>query len=268
MRAAALWISLLASTSFAATPLVEVKQVIPDVVLDLRYATGQNFLGRKVYPDGARCLLRKETVERLDVVAKALRKQGLRLRLYDCYRPRAVQWEMWAILPKPGYVADPRKGSNHNRGTAVDLTLADAAGKELEMPTGFDSFEKAAHHGYAGAPQSAIRHRELLREAMEAAGFVKNRMEWWHYDLPRATKFPVLDEPLVDEPACFEPAELQALIASAKAAQARGDEAAALHDYARVVEHSAAGSELHAAALGVISARAKERASSIPRRCR
>lgn len=177
--------------------LVDVAQAIPDAVLDLRYATDDNFLKKKVYPDGARCLLRPETVERLKVAAQALREKGLRLRLYDCFRPRSVQWEMWKIFPKPGYVADPRKGSNHNRGTAVDLTLANAAGEEVEMPTGFDVFEKAAHHGYAGASKQATQNRETLREAMEAAGFNKNRMEWWHYSIPGAKKFPVLEEPLV-----------------------------------------------------------------------
>ncbi|MGA9522655.1 MAG: D-alanyl-D-alanine dipeptidase [Myxococcaceae bacterium] len=177
--------------------LVDVTTAIPDAVLDLRYATGNNFLRKQVYPDGARCLLRPETVERLQKAAEALRKQGHRIRLYDCFRPRSVQWEMWKILPKPGYVADPRKGSHHNRGTAVDLGLSTPDGREVEMPTPFDTFSRAAHHGYAGATEAAIRHRELLREAMEAAGFRKNRMEWWHYSLPNAGRFPILDEPLV-----------------------------------------------------------------------
>ncbi len=177
--------------------LVDVTTAIPDAMLDLRYATENNFLGKKVYPDGARCLLRPETMERLQKAADALREKGYRIRLYDCFRPRSVQWEMWKILPKPGYVADPRKGSHHNRGTAVDLGLSTPDGREVEMPTPFDTFSRAAHHGYAGASKAAIRHRELLREAMERAGFRKNRMEWWHYSLPNAGRLPVLDEPLV-----------------------------------------------------------------------
>ncbi len=181
----------------AAPALVDVTAHIPDVVLDLRYATENNFIGRKVYPDGARCLLLPQTVERLVKVADRLREKGYRLLLYDCYRPRSVQWEMWKILPKPGYVADPAKGSHHNRGAAVDLGLADREGRELEHPTPFDTFTRAAHHGYAGASEAATRHRELLCEAMEAEGFRKNRMEWWHYALPNAGRFPVLDEPLV-----------------------------------------------------------------------
>lgn len=267
---ALLFAAVLASTHAVAGDapvLVDVKQALPDAVLDLRYATEDNFLGRKVYPDGARCLLRPETVKRLKVAAQSLKKQGYRLRLYDCYRPRSVQWEMWAILPRPGYVADPRKGSNHNRGTAVDLTLADESGRELEMPTGFDSFEKAAHHGYAGASAAATKHRETLREAMEAAGFRKNRMEWWHYSIPGATKFPVLDEPLVEEPACFDAEALEELNRSAQAAQEAKELPRALHDFARIVEHSDPKSDLHQAALRAITRHAPERASSIPRRC-
>lgn len=176
-----------------APELVDIAQRIPDAVLDLRYATENNFLKRKVYPDGARCLLHADAAARLQKAANALREKGFRLRLYDCFRPRSVQWEMWKILPKPGYVADPKKGSNHNRGVAVDVTLADAAGEEVEMPTPFDTFGPAAHHKYAGASKAAKRHREILLRAMEAAGFRRNKMEWWHYDLAGASKYPVRD---------------------------------------------------------------------------
>lgn len=175
--------------------LVDATTVVQDLVVDLRYATEDNFLKKKVYPGGARCLLRMETAQLLKKAADQLRPRGLRLKVYDCYRPRSVQWEMWRILPKPGYVADPRKGSNHNRGAAVDLTLVTSDGGELEMPTPFDTFSSAAHHGYTGGSEASRRHRELLRQAMEGAGFKPNRMEWWHYDLPHARIFPVLDQP-------------------------------------------------------------------------
>lgn len=175
--------------------LVLVQTLIPDLVEDLRYKTADNFLKEKVYPDSARCLLRESVAKRLAKAAQALRTKGLRLKVFDCYRPRSVQWKMWKILPRPGYVADPRKGSNHNRGAAVDLTLVDAQDRELEMPTGFDSFEKAAHHGYPGGSEASRRNRELLREAMEAAGFRKNKMEWWHYDATDHKKHAVLDQP-------------------------------------------------------------------------
>lgn len=176
-------------------PLVDATSVVEDLGLDLRYATADNFLKKKVYPDSARCLLLPESASKLKAAAAVLRPQGYRLKVYDCYRPRAVQWEMWKIMPVPGYVADPRKGSNHNRGGAVDLTMVTLEGKEVEMPTPFDTFTPEAHHGYAGGTEASRKHREILREAMEGAGFVPNRMEWWHYDLPDAKTRPVLDVP-------------------------------------------------------------------------
>ncbi|MBU8895492.1 D-alanyl-D-alanine dipeptidase [Corallococcus sp. H22C18031201] len=176
-------------------PLVDATTVVEDLVLDLRYATPDNFLNRKVYPDGARCLLLPDAARRLKQAADALRPKGYRLKVYDCYRPRAVQWEMWKIMPKPGYVADPRKGSNHNRGAAVDLTLVTREGGEVEMPTPFDSFSPAAHQGYTGGTPASRAHRAILLEAMTGTGFTPNKMEWWHFDLPGATKLPVQDVP-------------------------------------------------------------------------
>ncbi len=184
-----------AGTPKAAASLVDATTVVADLVVDLRYATEDNFLKRKVYPDSARCLLLPESAQRLKKAADALRAKGYRLKVYDCYRPRAVQWEMWKIMPVPGYVANPRTGSNHNRGGAVDLTLTTLEGQEVEMPTPFDTFSPAAHHGYAGGTEASRTHREILREAMEGVGFKRNRMEWWHYDLPDAKKRPVLDVP-------------------------------------------------------------------------
>ena len=184
----------------AGTPVVDATEVVTDLVLDMKYATSDNFLKQQVYPDGARCLLLPQTAERLKKAADTLRGQGYRLKVYDCYRPIAVQWQMWKILPKPGYVANPKKGGNHNRGAAVDLTLVTAGGEEVEMPTPFDTFTRAAHQGYAGGSAKSRANRERLRAAMEAAGFKPNRMEWWHFDLPGATKLPVLDVPFGPKP--------------------------------------------------------------------
>ena len=175
--------------------LVEVQARIPDAVVDLRYATADNFLKKAVYPPSARCYLRPEALERLVKAADALRAQGFRLKLYDCYRPRSVQWQMWKLFPHPGYVADPNKGSPHNRGAAVDLTLATKDGHEVEMPTPFDTFSPAAHHGFMGVSPTAIHHRERLHRAMLDAGFKENRMEWWHYQLVDSGRYPVLDLP-------------------------------------------------------------------------
>lgn len=174
-------------------PLVPVADAIPDAVVDLRYATANNFLKQKLYPDDARCLLLKSTVTALARAAASLRRQGYRLYVYDCYRPVGVQWQMWKAFPKPGYVADPRTGSLHNRGAAVDLSLAHLDGGEVEMPTAFDTFSKKAHHSATDVTPAASLNRQTLRAAMEDAGFVKNAMEWWHYQLPLAARYPVRD---------------------------------------------------------------------------
>ncbi len=176
--------------------LADVSRLIPDAVLDIRYATDDNFLGRKLYPQ-ARCLLRRPVAERLARAAGRLRARGYRLRLWDCYRPHAVQREMWRVEPRPGYVADPRLGSNHSRGAAVDLSLVTADGREVEMPTPFDSFERHARaNATAGVSAAARRHRRILRDAMEAEGFAVNPAEWWHFNSPGARFYRVLDLPL------------------------------------------------------------------------
>ncbi len=189
--------ALLLSVLVAAAPepLVEVTTVIPDAVVDLRYATSDNFMKKQVYPPAARCLLLERSARLLVEAAKVLREQGFRLRLYDCYRPHSVQYELWKVMPVPGYVADPKKGSNHNRGGAVDLGLVTLDGGDVEFPSPYDFFGKAAHHGYTAGSRAALRHRDTLRAAMEGAGFKRNPMEWWHYDLPDAAKYPLRDEP-------------------------------------------------------------------------
>jgi D-alanyl-D-alanine dipeptidase len=187
---------LLAAAPDAGVPaLLDVQARLPDVVVDLRYATSDNFMKKAVYPPEARCLLIEPSLERLEAAASVLRAQGYRLTLYDCYRPHAVQWELWKVLPKPGYVADPKKGSNHNRGGAIDLSLVTLDGGVVEMPSPYDFFGPAAHHGFDGGTATSRANRERLKAAMTGAGFTINPMEWWHYDLPDARRFPLRDEP-------------------------------------------------------------------------
>jgi len=196
-------ISLLAAAALAAAPpagpdLVDVSGLVPDAVLDLRYATGDNFLGRAVYPE-ARCLLLRPAAERLARAAARLRREGYRLLLWDCYRPLSVQREMWRLRPRPGYLADPRRGSHHNRGAAVDLSLARADGRPVEMPTPFDAFDRRAHaDAVEGISEAARRHRRLLRQALEAEGFLVNPREWWHFAARDAARHPLLDVPLAE----------------------------------------------------------------------
>ncbi|HTP26096.1 MAG TPA: D-alanyl-D-alanine dipeptidase [Anaeromyxobacteraceae bacterium] len=188
--------AVLSAAATSGPVLVDVGRVIPDAVLDMRYATADNFLHRRVYAT-ARCLLRRDVADRLARVASRLRDDGFRLRLWDCYRPRSVQWQMWRIVPDRRYVADPRRGSNHNRGAAVDLSLATAEGRAVEMPTGFDAFEKrAAADAEEGVSDAARRNRARLRRAMEAEGFQVTPTEWWHFNAPRASRYPLLDQPL------------------------------------------------------------------------
>jgi len=190
-------LSLMLVLNAAPDPLVEVTTLIPDAVVDLRYATADNFMKKQVYPSNARCLLLERSAKQLKAAADVLREKGFRLRLYDCYRPHHVQFELWKVMPVPGYVAEPKKGSNHNRGGAVDLGLVTLDGKDVEFPSPYDFFGKEAHHSFQGGTKVALANRELLRTTMEANGFKKNSMEWWHYDLPDAAKYPLRDEPFV-----------------------------------------------------------------------
>ena len=162
--------------------LVDVKEFIPGIVLDIRYATTNNFMHQAVYPT-AECYLRRSTAKKLKAVQQELAPMGLGIKVYDGYRPLSAQRRLWAIVPDDRYVADPAKGSKHNRGGAIDLTLIDKrTGEELLMPTGYDNFTEKAHHGYKDLPEEAIRHRELLRYLMQKHGFRGIDHEWWHFD--------------------------------------------------------------------------------------
>jgi D-alanyl-D-alanine dipeptidase len=179
-----------------AAELVDAAHSVPGLVVELRYAQADNFFQKAFYPKGARCLLLARVAERLARAAEDVARHGYRLKAWDCYRPHAVQWEMWERLPRRGYVADPHTGSHHNRGAAVDVTLVRADGTEVEMPTPFDTFGPAARQDAPLKSAEVSGRRALLRAAMEAAGFHVNRMEWWHYEAPEAKGAPLLDVPL------------------------------------------------------------------------
>jgi D-alanyl-D-alanine dipeptidase len=190
-------LSLLVLLSAApAADLVDAQTQVPGLVVELRYATGDNFFQHALYPKGARCLLLRPVAVRLARAAEDVARHGYRLKAWDCYRPLAVQWEMWERLPKRGYVADPHTGSHHNRAAAVDVTLVRADGTEVEMPTPFDTFAPSARQDAPLANRQVAERRALLRAAMGAAGFHVNRMEWWHYEAPEAHGAPLLDVPL------------------------------------------------------------------------
>ena len=176
-------------------PLTDVAGVIPDIVVRLAYTAPDNAAGRVLYPPGARCLLRRSVAERLAIAASTLRKQGFRLLAYDCWRDHAAQTALWKAHPHPGSVADPRRGSLHERGVAVDVGLADLGGAPVEMPTAFDAFGPDAAADAPAVDRPAKAHRDALRAAMHAAGFRVNPAEWWHFSRLWGWRWPIARTP-------------------------------------------------------------------------
>jgi len=173
--------------------LVDIQTLIPNIQVDLKYATAANFTGQIVYNFQC-CLLLKEAALQLSEVQTELEALDLGLKVWDGFRPMAAQWKFWELLPDERYVSDPRKGGRHTRGTAVDLTLITKDGQELLMPSGFDDFSEKAHQDYMEASDEAIRNREFLREIMERHGFINLPTEWWHFDLIGWQNYPPVDE--------------------------------------------------------------------------
>ena len=163
------------------------------VLLDLRYATADNLTGRPIYRRPV-ALLHPEAHERMLAAAARAAVLGLRLRVFDAFRPLDAQWALWAALPDPRFVADPADDSGfHPRGAAVDLTLADRLdGTDLDMGTGFDAMVAQSAHAALDVPSEAVRNRALLLGIMAAAGWQHIASEWWHYQLPEAGALPLL----------------------------------------------------------------------------
>ena len=180
--------------------LLELVKLDKTVKLDIRYARTDNFVGKVVYPE-ARAFLQRPAAEALLRVHQNLKKQGLGLVIFDGYRPLSATKIFWEVTPaaKKKFVADPKKGSRHNRGCAVDLSLFDLkTGVNLEMPTDFDDFTERAAIDYAGATERQKKNREILRQAMESDGFKVYPAEWWHYDFQDCPETRILDIPFAD----------------------------------------------------------------------
>lgn len=174
--------------------MIEVKTLIPNIIYDLRYSTKDNFTKTKLYKRGKETFLRLAVANALEKVESDLNQQGYGLKIFDAYRPYSVTKKMWDLIHDDRYVADPAKGSGHNRGLAVDLTiisLKDAS--ELNMGTGFDNFTDTAHQTFKDLPQDILSNRKLLRETMEKYGFKALETEWWHYSWPNDRNYDVLD---------------------------------------------------------------------------
>jgi zinc D-Ala-D-Ala dipeptidase len=164
-----------------------------DVDLDLRYATADNLTGRPIFARPV-CLLHPAAAEALRRAIRLASAQGLRLRIFDGYRPPAAQWALWTALPDPTFIADPRIGSSHGRGVALDLTLATIDGAPMEMGTDFDDMRPVAYHADTSISVPAQRHRALLLGLMAAAGWQHYMHEWWHYQLPNVASYPLVED--------------------------------------------------------------------------
>ena len=176
-----------------AKKLVDIKKAIPGLVIDLRYATTNNFTHRVLYHH-PQAYLRAAPANALRQVQDELHKKGLALKIYDAFRPFSVTCEIWHIVPDRRYAANPRKGSNHNRALAVDVTIVDLkTGKELDMGTPFDNFTDTAHHDFMQLPAQVLTNRKLLKTIMWKHGFGMVPAEWWHYQWKNNDDYEVID---------------------------------------------------------------------------
>lgn len=175
--------------------LVDIKEAIPSVVLDIRYATKNNFMGQVMYKQ-ARAFARKPVVERLKKIQAELKKKGYGLKIFDAYRPYAITLSFYEKASDKNFVANPAKGSKHNRGCAVDLSIVYLkTGKDVPMPTPYDSFEAAAAPDYKDLPAQIIKNRDFLIETMQTHGFRVIHNEWWHFDFIGWQQYDLMDIP-------------------------------------------------------------------------
>lgn len=179
--------------------LVEITAPEFDVEIALAYATADNLTGAPIYTRPV-CYLQEQAAELLRKAVHLAAPLGLRLKIFDAYRPSEAQWRLWNALPDPEFIADPRRGSPHSRGVAIDLTLIDGAGRELEMGTGFDEAVPASHHAATEISVAAQRNRFILLGIMMAAGWDNYKNEWWHYQMFNARDFPLIDNASLPKP--------------------------------------------------------------------
>lgn len=173
--------------------LVDLSVIFPSLHIDLKYATADNITGAPIYRE-ARCLLHTEAVTALAKSISIAQLAGLQLVVYDAYRPQQAQAILWNACPDPQYVVDVAIGSNHSRGTAIDVTLMDDRGHLLDMGAVFDEMHDRSHARHPSVPPAAQRNRLLLNAIMFGGGFVGINSEWWHFELPDAARYPLLDD--------------------------------------------------------------------------
>jgi zinc D-Ala-D-Ala dipeptidase len=176
------------------TAMIELKKYDKDFILDIRYATTDNFTKQVLY-DCGRSFLRKKVAKDLLNAHKEFKKLGYKIKIFDGYRPHSVQFKMWDLTPDKRYVGNPHKGSMHNRGCAVDLTLVDSNGKELDMGTPYDFFGEEAHITYQKLSKQVLDNRKLLRQVLEKNGYRALETEWWHFSYNRNV-YSILNTPI------------------------------------------------------------------------
>lgn len=173
--------------------LIDLTELIPTLVLDIRYATTNNFTGEKIY-NLAKAYSRKPVAEALKMIQAELKEEGLGIKIFDAYRPYKATIKFYEVYRDTTYVASPYRGSRHNRGCALDLTVVNlVTGEELKMPTEFDSFRKEAWPTSAVKDPDILKNRTLLINVMEKHGFKVNASEWWHFDFIGWKNYEVLD---------------------------------------------------------------------------
>jgi len=177
--------------------LVDLQTVIPDLVVEMPYATPHNFTGETLYPAN-RAFLVEPAAAALASAASMLRAQGFRLKILDAYRPLSVQRKLWEKNPDRNFVAHPSTGSRHNRGASVDLTLITLDGTEVEMPSLYDEFGAKAGAFQKSLPPHIATNLKILQQAMQTSGFKLLNSEWWHFDHPCWKDSPLLDVPLTE----------------------------------------------------------------------
>ncbi|WP_018152912.1 D-alanyl-D-alanine dipeptidase [Leeia oryzae] len=171
--------------------LVEITPDTYDVIQQIAYATADNMLGRVIYKN-SKCYLHPTAAAALQVAITLADQAGYKIKIFDAYRCPDDHKQLWDFLPNPDYVADIHIGSNHSRGIALDVTLVDEHGQDLDMGTHFDAMEEKSHHFHPGHAPAIQRNRLLLLGIMRAAGFMNIKSEWWHYELPDAASYPLL----------------------------------------------------------------------------
>ena len=177
-------------------PTMELVEILPndqDIIISLAYASDKNFTGKKIYKKEA-CFLREEAFSALKKTIKISRNLGFKVKIFDSFRPTEAQQIMWDFNPDPKYIADPKTGSPHSRGIAIDLTLCTLDNIELDMGTPFDSFSQKSHHDNLDLDKKILYNRSVLLGIMTLSGWDFYVNEWWHYQLFDSKKFPLMSD--------------------------------------------------------------------------